>query len=141
MTILNILAIISSAISILTVIWMVSFKLAGIMQKLDSLENHGCSKLQNVDNKVTRLMVQMEPFWKIVETQIAQSLHHNDTPAYDNLLSNFKNGLTIEELETLNQYLEQDINNCMKSCDNGRILSVALVLSRVKSKILEKILI
>lgn len=141
MNILNILTIVTSGVSILTVIWLVAFKLAGIIQKLDSLERNGCSKLQSVDGKVTRLMVQMEPFWKVVETQIAQSLHHSDMPEYDYLLSKFKNELTIEELKHLHQYLEQDLDNCIKSCDRNRILSVALVLSRVRTKIMEFVLV
>ena len=141
MTILNILAIIASGISILSVVWLVAFKLAGMIQKIDSLERNGCSKLQAVDGKVTRLMVQMEPFWKVVETQIAQSLYHEDTPRYDELLSRLQNKLTISELKELHQYLEQDISKCKETCDSGRILSVALVLGRVKTRIMEGVLI
>ena len=140
MTLLNILAIIASGISILSTIWLVAFKLAGVMQKIDNLEKNGCIKLQVVDGKVTRLMVQMEPFWKVVETQIAQSLHHADTPEYDELLSKFQHGLNINELKALHQYLEQDLNYCKNNCDHNRILSVALVLGRVKTKILEGVL-
>ena len=134
MTILNILAIIASGISILSVIWMVAFKLAGMMQKINALENNGCARLQIIDAKVTRLSVQMEPFWSLVETSIATSLKHPHTQEYDRLLSSIQNNLNINDLNLLSDYLRDELNEAQTVKDNGRVLSIALVLARVEYK-------
>jgi len=134
MTILNILAIITSIISIISVIWIVAFKLASMAQKIDSLENNGCHRLQAIDAKVTRLMVQMEPFWAIVENKIAGSLKSPHSPEYDDLLDRLKDCPTAEELNKLSFYLEEDLQKSIEVQDMGRTLSIALVLSMVESK-------
>ena len=137
MNILTIMAIVASGISILSTIWMVSFKFASVLQRLDSLEKNGCDRLQLIDSKVTRLAVQMEPFWSLVETKIADSLKHPNTPEYDALLHKFSDSMSVNELDILRVYLEDDLEVSLCRKDQSRVLSLALVLARVKSRLNE----
>ena len=144
MSILTILAIIASSISIVSTIWLVAFKLASFTQELASIKQNGCTRIQKefeniqrLDKAVFKLEMQMQPFWSIIENQIAQSLHHSETPEYDRLLSKFSNSMSVTELDVLRVYLEDDLKDSLQKGDTGRLLSVSLVLSRVKARLHE----
>lgn len=130
------LSILALVISIITTIWIVAFKWAGLTQKLNTIEQNGCPTLQDIKTSVTKLELQMKPFWNIVETTIAQSLHHPDTPVQDSLGIRLSDNLSLKDLVMYENYLRQSINSCLADGgDKSKLTATALVLSRVLTKI------
>ena len=134
MDILSLLAMITSFISIASVIYLGGIKWGKLEERLNAIEKHGCGRIQEVEKSVSKLQTQMQPFWAIVETQIAQSLHHDDTPEYDRLLIKFSNHMSRAELLRLKCLLESDYAQSTSNGDRWRTLSVALVLTRVLAR-------
>ena len=135
MSVIEWLTLILSLIAIITTIYGVGVKMGDMQRTLRGLEEGGCKRLQNIDKSVTKLDTQMQPFWAIVEAQIAQSLHHDDTPEYDRLLVKLSNGINRSDLVKLRRMLEADLNHASQNGDQWRTLSIALVLTRVKLKL------
>ena len=94
MDILSLLAMITSFISIASVIYLGGIKWGKLEERLNAIEKHGCGRIQEVEKSVSKLQTQMQPFWTVIEQQLAQSLHHDDTPEYDRLLIKFSNHMS-----------------------------------------------
>jgi len=130
----------SLVVSCITIISFFAFRAVEwgkMQQRLDTIEGTGCGKLQEIDKKVERLIVQMEPFWNLVETRIASSLKSPHTPEYDMLLDLLKNSMSREELEKLKTYVLADSEEATVHKDCGRVFATAMVLSRVEARLRE----
>ena len=134
MDILSLLAMITSFISIASVIYLGGIKWGKLEERLNAIEKHGCGRIQEGEKSVSKLQTQMQPFWAIVETQIAQSLHHDDTPEYDMLSAKLSSHMSQAELLRLKCLLEADYAQSTSNGDRWRTLGVALVLTRVLAR-------
>jgi hypothetical protein len=106
-------------------------KVDGASSTLDGLEKNGCGLMRAVDTRATRLETQFQPFTKLIEGMMAQLLHHDNTPGFDELTRRFDKPMTLDDLERYHAFLGIELNNALT---NGGERAVALSIAMVRSQ-------
>lgn len=106
------------------------------LTKLESLEANGCPRIQSIEKIVTRIDTQLQPFWAIVEGEVAKSLHHDDTPEYDALLNRLNEPMSLNDLLRLDELLGKDLDSTRF---NGGPKSQTLAIASVKARVMWRI--
>ncbi len=101
------------------------------------VERHKTCPIYDIQTQLARLETKMEPFWSLIEIQVAKMLHSPHTPEMDILLEKLIDGsLNLKENLNLDSMLCETLNEELQKFpkDNGKILGLTLLLARLRSK-------
>jgi hypothetical protein len=92
-----------------------------------------------IKEDIKRLQTQIEPFWKMVETEVPRILHSPHTPETDKLLEQLENGclFTLEDILDLKCAIKEALQKGEYS--PGRRFPAALLVKRLEMLEADKI--
>lgn len=131
--ILPIIALISGLLSLVAFIFIRGVEWGKLNTRLQTVEGE-IGKIRGIELKIERIETQLQPFWHMIETKLANMLKAPHNPRKDELLNKLANEINKEELTELYNSLDEDLNEAIKGKDDNALI-IGLVMSRVEARL------